>query len=108
MPVDTVVTGVDLPSDEPLPEGWFACVERGRPSLVPVQHGGVLLEVPREVIEAKPVVDALVSHVSLSNERGGGLVGFLLLPMHRYLFFRYLLLRHDSFPIRYRTFNILG
>ena len=82
VPVHAVVRGVDLAADEPLPERWIAGVERGVPVLVPAQQIGIVTEAFREIFLAEAFVDVGIGQVCLADKLRGGIIVFLLPPMH--------------------------
>src|SRR5271157_5478765 len=103
VPIDAVVAGVDLASDEPLPARGVARVQGRVPVLVPFEQVGVLFEAVREVVQAEALVNLLVRHVRLGNEIPRWVEEPLLLPVHGYFRLRNLgalsLLRHSVAPL---------
>src|ERR1019366_6523285 len=81
VPVDAVITGVELSAHEPLPEGWFAGVEHGVPALVPRQHLRVFLEAIREIRLAESFVYIGIGQIRLVDEFSGRIVQLLLPPV---------------------------
>src|ERR1035438_2924162 len=81
MPVDAVITGVDLSAGKPLPEGGFTGVERGVPVLVPRQHLRVFLKAIREILLTESLVYIGIGQIRLADEFSGRIVQFLLPPV---------------------------
>src|SRR6516164_5427020 len=81
VPVDTVVGGVDLAADEPLPERRITGVERGMPVFVPAQHISVLPEAFWEIFLAEPFVDVGIGQICLADKFRGRIIVFFLPPM---------------------------
>src|SRR5207245_6519885 len=89
VPIDTVVGGVQPPTDKPLPEGCVAGVEGGVPVLLPGEEIRVLLEAFREVLLLEPVENSRVAGIGLANEFRGRDEVLLFSPVDRDLGFGY-------------------
>src|SRR5678816_3141390 len=72
---------------QPLPERWFAGVERGVPIGIPRKQVGVFLEALREVRLTETFEQGGVGAVRLGDELRRRMVIFLLAPVHRDLCF---------------------
>src|ERR1700674_1914544 len=69
--VDTVIGGVQPTTDEPLPEGRVAGIERRVPVLVPGEEVGILLEAFGEVLLPESVEDGRITRIGLADEFRG-------------------------------------
>src|SRR4029077_716354 len=79
--VDTVIGGVQPTTDEPLPEGRVAGIERRVPVLVPGEEVGILLEALGEVLLPESVEDGRIPRIGLANKFGRRIEILLLPPM---------------------------
>ena len=77
MSVNTVVAGVYLAANEPLPARGVACIKRRMPILIPGQQVSILLEALGEIVQAEALIDRSVGQICLGNKSGGGMELFL-------------------------------
>jgi hypothetical protein len=80
--VDAVVAGVDLAALEPFEAGRVAGIQDLIPVFVPGQQVGIFLETVGEIVQAEPVVDALVRHVCLGDELCRRIIVSFFLPVN--------------------------
>src|SRR5208283_4354579 len=82
VPVDAVVAGVELATDEPAPERRIAGVQHGLPGFVPGEQVGVFGETVREILLREPVQYRRVIGIGLLDEFRRGRDVILLTPVH--------------------------
>src|SRR5215469_17211163 len=83
MAIHTVVRGVELAADEPLPEWRLARIEDGAVRLGPCQHVSVGLKTSRKILEGALLQNARIFHIRLRLEAGPRIVVLLLFPVDR-------------------------
>ena len=57
MPVNAIITYIELATDKPFPQGRITGIQYSIPGLVPVQHIGILCEALRKIVQAEPVIN---------------------------------------------------